>query len=149
MTELNRIEDTKPLSSVADLLEKYTSEYNPSYLQEIDEASLPENLQKVVSILKKSGFLNEDEYEEYGQAAKQELREAGVTVPSFAMLKDTQIMSLTEVKQKLKEKGIMDSVWKKIPGVPSRFRIADRANAVAGFERPQVLKEGGVFIIYQ
>lgn len=149
LTELNRVEDAASLSSVAELLENYINEYDPSYLSQIDVSSLPENLSKIVSNLKREGFLSEDFYETYAPGAKKELQEAGVSVPSFAMLKDARTMNLTDLKKKLKELGIMDSVWRKIPGVPSKFRVADSAKATAGFDRPQVLKEGKVFIIYQ
>lgn len=133
--------------NLANNLEEFILTGNLSVLSSINENDFPPAIARIVKTLKRQGYLPDGMYDEEGQEAKKELREAGVQVPSFALLADS-ILNLDKFKSKLQELGIMDSVWSKIPGTPTRFRISDSINK-AGFTKPSVLKEGKIYVIYQ
>ena len=116
-------------------------------LSGVNIEELPEHFRKIYKTVASKGYLPEGMYDEYGQQAKKELKEAGKSIPSFALLADSTVVDAREFKNLLKEKGLMDS-WKKIPGTPSIMRISDSENK-SGMENASVIKVKNKFIIFQ
>lgn len=135
------------VEEVGKALNKYLDEWYADDLYNLTEDGIPENLLAIIKELKKDGYLSPSTYDTYAEGAKKELSEAGVKVPSFALLSDSMVSTSAQFKELLKTKGIKDSV--SIPGTPSKYRVSDSKNLHGFSNDAQVLEVQGKFVIYE
>lgn len=139
---------TTEVQKAANAIKEYIDTYSVKALKEVNVSNLPSNLQYLTKEIRDEGFLTSDVYDEYVAGAKEELKQAGVASVPFVLLKDSLERNINKFKEKLKSLGIYDSVWKRIPGTPSKTRISD-TKSLYGFNSPTVIKEGKTYIIFE
>lgn len=147
---LTKVTDTQAeeIKKAATAIREYIDTFSEENLKQVKVESLPPNLQHLTKVIQRDGYLDQDTYDEYVPGAKEELSTAGAGSVPFIILKDSMERNMSKFKEKLKSLGVYDSVWKRIPGTPSKARISD-TKSLYGFKSPTVIKEGKVYVIFE
>lgn len=143
-------DDQNDVQRVASEIEDYLVSFDDTILKQELEADIPNGLKQVVDLIVKNGYLTEHEYEELKPQVQQELKEAKASITSFALIKDSRIYTLDEFENRIKDslQEVKDA-YNRIPGTPTRFRIADTDFRKGFSDEASSIKAGSLYIIYQ